>query len=149
MNQFNKIFAASVLAAVAGIAGAQTSTQPLSPGAKSLNDTDKTPSSVSGTAATGDRTSGNLGSGATAGGSSGASVSSDPYIQKREADAVTKQEYKDRKKAAKAEYKHEKSSAKAEARASKMEAKAERNSEIKAERSSTPVVPGQQSTLGK
>ena len=140
MNKFSKVLIASIFATSAGIAGAQTATQPLSSGAKSLLDTDKTPGAVSGTALTGNSPA--------VGGSTAAATSSDPYVQKREADAMTKQEYKDKKKAAKAEYKQEKAAAKSDARASKMEAKAERNSAIEADRSATPVVPGQQTTLG-
>ena len=88
--------------------------------------------------------------GATAAGTTGtaASTSSDPYVQKREADAAAKAEYKAKKKAAKSEYKHEKASAKSDMKMEKRESKAERNSTITADPAKT-VAPGQQSNLGK
>ena len=87
--------------------------------------------------------------GAMATGATAASTSTDPYIQKREADAQAKKEYKDKKKAAKAEYKQEKSAAKADMKSEKAGSTAERNAAIATDRSSTPVVPGQQTTMGK
>ncbi|MBC7513552.1 MAG: hypothetical protein H7234_03840 [Herminiimonas sp.] len=87
-------------------------------------------------------------SGASATGATAASTSADPYVQKREADAIAKKEYKAKKKAAKAEYKHEKAAAKSDMKMEKRESTADRNSAIAADPAKT-VVPGQQNNLGK
>ncbi len=99
-------------------------------------------------AASGTATTGAAASGASATGATAASTSADPYVQKREADAAAKKEYKAKKKAAKAEYKHEKASAKSDMKMEKRETTAERNAAIAADPSKT-VVPGQQNNLGK
>ena len=100
-------------------------------------------------ATTGTTSTGAAASGTSATGATAASTSADPYVQKREADAAAKKEYKAKKKAAKAEYKHEKAAAKSNMKMEKRETTAERNSAIAADPAKT-VVPGQQNNpLGK
>ncbi|NQE50840.1 hypothetical protein [Herbaspirillum rubrisubalbicans] len=53
--------------------------------------------------------------------------SNDPFVQKRQADADAKAEYKAQKKAAKQEYKSDKKAAKAQLKQEKMESTAQRN----------------------
>lgn len=78
---------------------------------------------------------------------SSASGSADPYVQKRDADAKAKKEYKAKKKIAKQEYKQEKAAAKSDMKMEKRETTAERNAAISSE--SKQVVPGAPNNLGK
>jgi hypothetical protein len=75
-------------------------------------------------------------------------MSSDPYVQKREADAVAKKEYKAEKKAAKAAYKHDKAAAKADMKMEKHDAKMERDAAVSMDPGAKPK-PGEQNSLGK
>lgn len=79
---------------------------------------------------------------------SGPSGSADPYVQKREADAIAKKEYKEQKKASKMQYKREKAEAKSALKAEKRDSTAERGAAIAAD-PSKPVTQGQTSYGGK
>lgn len=56
--------------------------------------------------------------------------SNDPFVQKRQADADAKAEYKAQKKAAKAEYKADKKAAKADLKQEKKDSTAQRNEQL-------------------
>ncbi|MBP0599028.1 hypothetical protein J8I26_12975 [Herbaspirillum sp. LeCh32-8] len=56
--------------------------------------------------------------------------SNDPFVQKRQADADAKAEYKAQKKAAKAEYKADKKAARADLKQEKKDSTAQRNEQL-------------------
>ncbi|EJM97062.1 hypothetical protein [Herbaspirillum sp. YR522] len=56
--------------------------------------------------------------------------SNDPFVQKRQADADAKAEYKDQKKSAKSEYKADKKAAKQQLKQERKESRAARNEQL-------------------
>ncbi|MBC7575706.1 MAG: hypothetical protein H7244_15395 [Herminiimonas sp.] len=173
MNQLTRILIASALIGTAGVAGAQTvatpdtmasppsEAQPMTPATKNMNDVEKasrgtsatdaptSATTTSGATATGATATGATPAGATAAGATAASTSADPYVQKREEDAVAKKEYKAKKKLAKAEYKHEKSAAKSDMKMKRNETKDERDTAIKGDASVKPAAPGDPAPMTK
>jgi len=57
-------------------------------------------------------------------------TSNDPFVQKRQADADAKAEYKEQKSAAKADYKADKKEAKQQMKQERKEARAKRNADL-------------------
>lgn len=125
MTQLAKFLIASTFLASAGFASAQTAT-PAAPMAAPMTAPMTAPMAAP----------------------ASPSTSADPYVQKRDADAAAKKEYKAKKKAAKAEYKKEQSEAKSDLKTEKKESTAERKSTLNAE-PAAPIVPGQQTNKGK
>ncbi|MES2831596.1 MAG: hypothetical protein V4695_06360 [Pseudomonadota bacterium] len=92
-------------------------------------------------------------------GAPASSTSADPFVQKREADAAAKKEYKEKRSATKAEYKANQAAAKSEYKTEKAEAKSDmkmEKREASTERSSAiaadpakPAMPGQTNYSGK
>jgi len=149
MSQFTKFLIASTFIAATSAAVAQSGT----PGNAMPSPSQGAASSTSPT------TMGTTAPGAINTGAPAASTSTDPYIQKRDADAAAKKEYGEKRKAAKAEYKSEKAAAKSGYKTEKAEAKsdlqmekressAERNSAITAD-PAKPAMPGQTNYSGK
>jgi hypothetical protein len=68
-------------------------------------------------------------------------TSSDPYVQKRQADSAAKKDYKMRKKMAKAEYKEEKAEAKSDMKGEKRMSARERKAALAAEKESGTAKP--------
>jgi hypothetical protein len=73
-------------------------------------------------------------SSASVSGSAKTATSTDPYVEKREADATAKRDYKMRKKIAKQEYKRQKAEAKSDLKAEKRSSVKDRNDSLEAEK---------------
>lgn len=133
MSQFTKMLVGSALMTAVGFATAQTATSPSTMPPQPMNTApaptgSSAPMDASGATATG---------GTTATGQSTmsdpAAKSSDPYVQKRDADAAAKAEYKDKKKVAKEEYKQERAAAKSDMKTEKKQSKSDRKAAIAAD----------------